>query len=412
MPTLQDLREQRANVWSSMTEIMERGAPSGEDAAAYDKAEAVYDALDAQIERGEKHELRAVANNRVDRTGVVSPAGPGGNDGDDDARYEEAFAAYLRGGITNIGGDDRALMQSRYSTIQNAAGVGSGAAGGYVVPPEFRDAMIETMKWYGPMLGEAEVITTGTGANLPWPTNDDTSNVGAILAENTAMAEQDVTLGTNSIDAYMYTSKLIRVSFQLMQDKPDFTTWLARKLGVRIGRIWNQHFTTGTGTSQPDGIVTSATVGATSTGSFATTGGISYDNILDLEEALDPAYGGSGNLKFMIHQSARKALRKLKDTQGRYLWEPSLQAGRPASLDGYEVLLNNDMATMATGSKSVLFGDIRAAYVIRKVQDIQSVRLDERYAEYLQAGFFAYARADGTMQNTNAVRVLQTTATA
>jgi HK97 family phage major capsid protein len=149
----------------------------------------------------------------------------------------------------------------------------------------------------------------------------------------------------------------------------------------------------------------------TGTGSFATTGGISYDNIIDLEESLDPAYGGGNGLKFMVHQSARKALRRLKDNQGRYLWEPSLQAGVPASLDGYPVILNNDMATMAVSSKSVLFGNIAEAYVIRKVKDIQTVRLDERYAEYLQAGFFGFARADGTMQNANAVKVLQTTAT-
>jgi HK97 family phage major capsid protein len=303
-------------------------------------------------------------------------------------------------------------MRDRYSQFQNAAGVGTGAAGGYLVPPEFRDTMVETMKWYGPMLNVAEVITTDTGANLPWPTNDDTANVGAILAENTQITEQDVTLGTASIDAYMYTSKLVRVSYQLLQDRPDFDTWLARKLGERIGRIWNQHFTTGTGTAQPDGIVTSATVGVTGTGSFATTGGVSYDNIIDLEEALDPAYGGGQGLQFMVHQTARKALRKLKDTQGRYLWEPSLQAGRPASLDGYEVILNNDMPTLATSSKSILFGNIREAYVIRKVRDIQTARLNERYADFLQVGFFGFARADGTMQNANAVRVFQTTATA
>jgi HK97 family phage major capsid protein len=221
-----------------------------------------------------------------------------------------------------------------------------------------------------------------------------------------------VVLGTANIDAYMYTSKLVRVSYQLLQDRPDFDEWLARKLGERIGRIWNQHFTTGTGTAQPDGIVTSATVGVTGTGSFASTGGITYDNLIDLEESLDPAYGGGEGLAFMMHQSARKAVRKLKDTAGRYLWEPSLQAGRPASLDGYPVMLNNDMATLAASSKSVLFGNFREAYVIRMVRDIQTARLSERYADYLQVGFFAFARADGTMQNANAVRVFQTTATA
>ncbi|MEW2442794.1 phage major capsid protein [Micromonospora marina] len=409
MPTTQALREQRANLWSQMTAIMDRTDRSGDDDQTYDRLEKEYDDLDAKIERAERHEARAKANNAVDRTGVV-PREHDDNEGDE--KYATAFSKYLSGGRDALDPDEKLLMRGNFSQIKNAAGVGTGAAGGYLVPPEFRDIIVETMKWYGPMLDEAEVVTTDTGANLPWPTNDDTANVGAILAENTAMTEQDVTLGTASIDAYMYTSKLVRASYQLMQDRPDFPRWLARKLGERIGRIWNQHFTTGTGTSQPDGIVTGATVGVTGTGSFATTGGISFDNIIDLEEAIDPAYSGGNNLKFMMHQSARKAVRKLKDSQGRYLWEPSLQAGMPASLDGYPVRLNNDMAALATGSKSVLFGDIREAYVVRKVKDIQTVRLDERYAEFLQAGFFGYARADGTMQNSNAVRVFQTTATA
>jgi HK97 family phage major capsid protein len=410
MPTAQDLREQRANVWSQMQEIMDLATRSGEDNQKYDRLEKQYDKLDQDVDRQEKHDLRAASNARLDRTGILPPDGDG-ETSDADAKYNAAFANYLVSGVNNLEADERIVMRQRYSSFQNAAGVGTGSAGGYLVPPEFRDTLVETLKWYGPMLQEAEMITTASGANLPWPTNDDTANVGAILAENTAMSEQDVTLGTASIDAYMYTSKLVRASYQLMQDRDDFPRWLARKLGERIGRIWNQHFTTGTGSSQPDGIVTGATVGVTGTGSFATTGGISYDNIIDLEESLDPAYGGGNGLKFMVHQSARKALRRLKDNQGRYLWEPSLQAGVPASLDGYPVILNNDMATMAVSSKSVLFGNIAEAYVIRKVKDIQTVRLDERYAEYLQAGFFGFARADGTMQNANAVKVLQTTAT-
>ena len=410
MPTTQQLREQRANIWDQMKALIAKDERSAEDNQTYDRLETQYDKLDGDIERAERHEAREKANNTVDRTGVVPPGDKPA--GATDEAYVNAFRNFLREGINELDPSDRALMRSRYQQIQNAAGVGTGSAGGYLVPPEFRDTMVETMKWYGPMLDVAETITTDSGANLPWPTNDDTANVGAILAENTQMTEQDVTLGTNSLDAYMYTSKLVRASYQLIQDRPDFDTWLARKLGERIGRIWNQHFTTGTGTSQPDGIVTSASVGVTGTGSFATTGGVAYDNLVDMVESLDPAYGGGQGLSWMIHQTARKALRKLKDSQGRPLWEPSLQAGAPATLLDYPVLLNNDMPTLATSSKSILFGNIREAYAIRKVRDISTVRLTERYADFLQVGFFAFARADGTMQNGNAVRVFQTTATA
>ena len=429
MPTLQQTREQRANLWSQMQEIMETararsedGTPdlSAEEAQTYDRLEEKFDNLEEVINRGERHEAREKAN-QPDRTGVVPPDG-GPSDEDQDESYARAFSNFLQHCVLDMDPAERQLIQAGFKAdpdIKAAAGVGTGSAGGYAVPALFRDRFVETMKWYGPMLEEAEVIETETGANLPWPTNDDTGNVGAILGENTQVTEQDVTLGTASLDAYMYTSKLVRVSLQLLQDRPDFDTWLARKLGERVGRILNQHFTTGTGTAQPDGIVTSATVGVTGSGSLATTGGVSYANLVDLVEALDPAYGnaadGNGEapgLKFMMHQSARKALRKLVDGQNRPIWEPNMQAGAANLLLGYPVRINNDMPTVAQNSKSLLFGNIRQAYVARIVKELTTLRLTERYADFLQVGFLAFERADGTMQDANAVRVFQTTPTA
>ena len=418
MSNLQQLRDQRASAWEQMKGYIDAAEKDGWTAdltTSYDNAEKEYDRLEAAIDRMERFENKAAENSRIDRTGVVGPVAEADSDNEGDGDYGRIFRAFLRDGINDMTTEDRKVMQSAFrqdSDIKNAAGVGTGSAGGYAVPTAFRDIFVETLKWYGPMLQEAEVITTETGANLPWPTNDDTGNVGAILGENTQVTEQDITLGTASLDAYMYTSKLVRASLQLLNDRPDFDTWLARKLGERIGRILNQHFTTGTGTAQPDGIVTSSTVGVTGTGSFATTGGISYDNVVDLTEALDPAYGSARGLKFMGHQSVRKAFRKLKDSQNRPLWEPSVQAGVPDTILGYEFVLNNDMPTLAQSSKSLLFGNIRQAYVIRQVQGLSTLRLTERYADYLQVGFLAFQRADGTLQDGNAVRVFQTTATA
>lgn len=409
MPTTQQLREQRASIWEQMKALIEKSDRSAQENETYDRLETEYDRLDSDIERQERHEARSRAADVVDRTGVVPPAGQ--QPGASNEAYAAAFNRFLAVGMNELDGTDRALMRQGYQQFQNAAGVGAGAAGGYLVPPAFRDRVIEVARAYGPMLQLAEVLTTETGAKMPWPTADDTANVGALLAENTQVTEQDVVLGTDEIDAYMYTSNLVRASYQLLQDRPDFEDWLARKLGERIGRIWNQHFTTGTGTNQPDGIVTSATVGATGTGSFATTGGVSYEGVVDLVESLDPAYSTGDDLGWMMHQTARKAFRNLKDGEGRPMWEPSLQAGIPATLLDYPVRLNNDMAPLAPSSKSVLFGSVREAYLIRKVRDISTLRLTERYADFLQVGFIGFARADGTMQNANAVRVYQTTAT-
>lgn len=419
MPTLQELREQRANVWSTMTEIMERSgnAPTGEDAAAYDRAEAELDSLGDQIERAERHARVEASMNAVDRTGVVPAQRTGDRDRDAQAEaYSHAFRAFLSstGGISDLAPDEQAALRSGFvqgEQFRNAAGTG-GTAGGYMIPPEFRDIIVQALLAYGPMLELSERLTTTSGANIPWPTNDDTANEGAILAENTQISEQDVTLGTASLDAYMYTSKLVRVSYQLLQDRPDFDTWLVGRLGERLARIYNRHATTGTGTSQPDGIVTSATVGVTGTGSFATTGGVSYANVVDLVESVDDAYLTTIDAGFMMHQTVRKALRKLLDGQNRPIWEPSVQAGQPDRLLGYPTRINNHMATLATSSKSLLFGDVRSAYVVRIVSDNQLVRLAERYADYLQVGFFMFGRMDGTLQNAGAVRVFTTTSTA
>ena len=409
---VQKLRDQRANLWEQAKVLLDAGLNSAEDVQRYERMEADLDALDNRIEAMER------AADRADRysQAVTPPAAVLGGgtaiEDADDEHLNKVFAQFIRRGINSLGAEDRALMESRFDTsIQNAAGVGTGAAGGYTVPPAFRDKFVEVRKAFGPMLQEAEVIETDTGANLPWPTNDDTGNMGAILAENTQVTEQDVTFGTASLDAYMYTSKLVRASLQFLQDSPNGDTWLARKLGERVGRIHNNHFTVGTGTAQPDGIVTSATVGVTGTGSFATTGGVTGDQLIDLTESLDPAYA-SGDLKFMMHQTVRKAARKLRDSQGQYLWQPALQQGVPSLIAGYPFVINNDMPTLAQNSKSVLFVDIRAAYVIRIVKGLTVLRLVERFADFLQVGFLGFERADGTLQDANAVRVLQTTATA
>lgn len=416
MPTkLEELHKAKAHAWSTMEDVMARtnNAPTGDDAKTYDEAHNALESLSAQIERAERHEGLAAALAQVERPGGLVPGQRGGDDETDpDKAYAKTFASFLRNGMEGLTADDRRAMAGQFQQPQNAQGVGTGSAGGYVVPPEFRDRMVEVMKYFGPMLQVAEIIETNTGANLPWPTADDTGNVGAILAENTAMTEQDVTVGTASLDAYMYTSKLVRVSYQLLQDRPDFDTWLAKKLGERIGRIWNAHFTTGTGSSQPDGIVTSATVGVAGTGSFATTGGITYAQLVDLTESMDEAYLGTDGAIFMGHQSVRKALRKIVDGDGRPMWSEGLSAGVPSTIFNVPFRVNNDMATLAASSKSLIYGNMREAYAIRIVRDILSKRLEERYAEFLQVGFFAFARADGTLQNANAVRVFQTTSTA
>jgi HK97 family phage major capsid protein len=418
MSNTQTLLDRRANVWSQLQALEDRpkdpttGAMTAEDREQWDALDKQFEALTAEIERDAKHVARAAAMGAVDRTGVTAPLSDQAQALEGDKAYLSAFNAYIRNQPLDVEQARSLQAGLNKETIKAAAGVGTGAAGGYLVPPEFRNTLVEQMTFVAAMRQYAEVITTDTGANLPWPTVDDTAQEGAILGENTQVSEQDVTFGQNSLDAYMYTSKLVRVSLQLLNDNAfNLNTWLPGALGRRIGRVQNRHYTVGTGTGQPDGVVTSATVGVTTTGSFASTGGVGYDNLIDLIDSIDPSYI-NGNTRFMLHQATRKVFRKLKDSQNRPLWEPSLQVGAPDTLLGYPVTLNNYMPTPAVNAKAILFGDINAAYLIRDVSDVAVMRLTERYADFLQVGFLAFQRSDGTLQNASAAKVLQMTATA
>lgn len=411
MPSTTKLREQRANIWSQMQEIMSRAEEdggrdlTGEEITTYDRAEEELDRLEGVINRQERHDQRAEDYSTVDRSNVV-PADDTSITGTEegDRRYAEAFASWMRGGVPSLSHDEQQVLRTGYSEIKNAQGVGTGGAGGYTVPPAFRQKLVERITYMAVMRQLAEVINTDTGANLPWPTVDDTANEGVIIGENTQNVEQDVEFGTHDLGAYMYSSKIVRVSFQLLNDAGfDLEGWLSRALGARIGRVQNRHFTVGTGLNQPDGLITSANVGVTS----AAAGAVTTDELVDLTESLDAAYLETGNAGFMMAQGTRKLLRKLKDGQGRPLWEPSLKEGTPDRLLGYGLKINNYMSAPAPGAKTVGFGDIREAYVIRDVNDLALLRLTERYADFFQVGFVAFQRSDGTLQNSAAYSVLQ-----
>lgn len=311
----------------------------------------------------------------------------------------------LRSGLTP---EFRQFIKSGHDGEIRAQGVATGASGGYLVPEGFRNDLVTRMKEYGGVRRVADVVTTESGNDLPFPTVDDTSNSGGILAENTQMTEQDVTLATKTLGAYMYTSKMVRVSLQLLQDSAfDLDSWLARALAERIARAQNTHFTTGTGTSQPTGIVTGATVGVTAATGGTTT--VTYDNLIDLITSVDSAYWN--NAKWMMNVSTLSTIRKVKDADNRPLVEPDVQAPGPGRLLGFPIEINPDMASPAASAVPLLFGDFEQGYVIRDVRQVEVLRFNERYGDYLQVGVTAFHRSDGIVRDAYAYRAFQNSAT-
>lgn len=320
--------------------------------------------------------------------------------------YRQAFNKYLIGGVGALTADQRQLIEAE----RRALAVGTTTAGGFTVPQGFYNTLTDAMKFYGGMRqSKATILKTATGNDLPMPMDDDTSQMGALLAENTAAGTQDIAFSQKILKAYKYTSKVILVSLELLQDSAfDLEPWLAKKMGERLGRIQNNHFTIGTGTAQPQGIVTGATLGKT--GTVGQTTSIIYDDLIDLEHAVDVAY--RQNAQYMFHDSTLKVLKKLKDSQGRPLWLPGMAVKEPDTINGFGFVINNDVPVMAANAKSILFGDL-SSYFIRDVMDMLVIRMGEKYADAGQVGFVAFARADGGLLNagTNPIQYYANSAT-
>lgn len=422
MSTLQLVRDKRASAWAQAQEFNTRSkageAMSAEDEAAWERALAEVDSLGETIARSERTDaldakFAEIDAERADRP--VVPAGRGsdgtGDAADPEAAYRAAFVRYCRGGIGALDTEARTLLEANF----RAQGVGTGAAGGFAVPEGFWAKVTETLKFYAPVSTIAEVLNTNEGNPIPWPTNDDTANVGELLAENTPAAEQDLVLGSKLLGAYMYSSKMVKVSRQLLQDAGiDIEGFLAKKLGQRLGRITNLHFTTGTGTAQPQGFITGATVGKT--GAAGQTLTFKYDDLIDLIHSVDPAYRASPRCLFSLHDLTLAFARKIRDDSGgagvgRPIWEPSVQAGQPDTLLGYGVSINNNIAVQAANAKSIAFGDFESAFVVRQVSGGQVLRLDERFAEALQVAFLGFGRFDSLTQDASAVKVYANSAT-
>lgn len=282
--------------------------------------------------------------------------------------------------------------------------------GHFTVPDEMMRPLEVAMLRFGGMRQVATIIRTATGADLPIPTLNDTTNSGALLGEGLEHTEDDLTFLQLVLNAFKYTSKRVPVSVEYLQDNAiGFVGRIGEILGQRIGRITNTHFTTGDGNSKPRGIVTAA---ADSTVTAASGTAVTYDELIDLKHSVDPDYRDQG-AQFMFRDSMLAVIKKLKvpqfsgDTAGQPLWRAGMSASEPNTIDGDRYIVNQQMPAPTTGQKAILYG-LLSKYQIRDVRDITLVRLDERYAELGVVAFLAFSRHDGDLLDagTNPVKYL------
>lgn len=294
-------------------------------------------------------------------------------------------------------GEELKAWESRAAQKVNLTADGvkaaDGSLGGYTVPDEMMGPFEVALLQWGGMRQGASIITTATGADFPLPNTDDSTNEGEIIGENVAVNEQEVLFTQLILGAYKYSSKMVKVSVELLQDSAvNLPAFLGEALGTRIGRITNRHFTVGDGTGKPKGI----TVAATSSGITASVAGaLKYTELMSLKHSVDPAYRTNG--RFMMHDATLQKMKNMADTTGRPLWLPSLIPGEPPTFDGDSYIINQHMPSTAA-TRGIVYGDL-AKYIIRECRTITLMRLDERFAEAHQVAFLAFARYDGDLRD-------------
>lgn len=405
MPSIQALRERIAARAQEVRDLVEKhnDSWSAQFQEKYDAGMAEIEDLKAQVKR-----IEAALEADKDAAGAAAAAGAMAAKAEPKkaSRVEELYNKFLRQG-------DKAITAEEWREIRATMSTTTGSEGGYTVQTEVARRVVDALKAFGGMRAAADVIRTEMGNDMSFPTSDGTAEVGELIAQNTTATAADPTFGTVSLVAYKFSSKIVAIPFELLQDSQiDVAAFVEGRLTQRIGRITNQMFTTGTGTAQPRGVVTGATLGKTGTTGQTTT--VIFDDLVDLVHSVDPAYRAAPRVRWMMNDASLKVIRKLKDSQNRPVFLPGydgLGGAMGDSLLGYPVTVNQDVATMAANAKSILFGDF-GQYLIRDVMAPTLFRFeDSAYAKLGQVGFLMWHRAGGQLLDTAAVKYYANSAT-
>lgn len=397
---LQALREKIANLSAQAKHLLNEKGDSiwnSEDQAKFDGFTNEIEQAKSQIKAAEK--LRELEADEF----FNSASGQKPKDADEGVTIDAlaAMALYMRHG-NNVTAEQAVAIRNAMSTTTTTEG-------GYTVPAEIATMVIDKLKAFGGMRDVASILTTSTGVAMNWPTSDGTADVGAIVGQNAAVSGADITFGTIGLNPFYYTSNKIALPLELIQDSAiDVVAYVVDRLATRIARIQNTHFTTGAGTTLPDGVIPKSATGKTGTTGQTLT--VIYDDLIDLKHSVNRAY--RGNARYMMNDLSVAVVSKLKDTTGRPIWVPAVVAGAPDTLCGFPVAINDDVAVMAANAKSIAFGDF-SKYTIRDVANTTVIKRfdDSAFALSNQVGFCGWQRSGGNLLDTAAVRVYANSAT-
>lgn len=388
--TIVEMREKRAKLWATMEGFLDthrnaNGVLSADDDTTYTNMEKDLNDLSNEIRRMERREaIEAELNKPVNTPITEKPQGaPAEKQGRASNAYKEDFGLALRG---------RPL-------VHNVLSVGVDADGGYLVPEEFEHQIVDGLKEANVVRTLAKTITTQAERKIPIAVGH---SVAQWTEENAAYTESNPTFGQKQIDAFKLTD-LIRVSTELLQDSAfDLESYISQEFIRAFGVAEEEAFCVGNGTKRPTGIFTAngGEVGITAAGATA----ITVDELIGLIYSLKSPY--RRNAKFFMHDSTVALIRKLKDNNGAYLWQPSVQAGEPDRLLGYPLYTSPYVPEAKAGALAIAFGDFSNYWIAdRAGRTVQ--RLNELYATNGQVGYVATERVDGKVILPEGIKLLK-----
>lgn len=396
MDRITELREKRAKLWESAKAFLdsrrnENGLVSVEDTATYERMEEDVVKLGNEIDRLEKQAvldlellkptstpLSNVPNNKMEE--------PKKGRASDD--YKKAFWNAMR-------------MKNPGNQIYNSLTIGEDSEGGYLVPDEFERTLITTLEEENIFRKLAKVIKTSSGdRKIPVVV---TKGTASWLDEGEEFEESDSVFGQTSIGAYKLGT-MIKVSDELLNDSVfNIEQYISTEFARRIGAKEEEAFLVGDADGKPTGIF-NATGGAELGVTASSATAITADEIIDLVYSLKAPY--RKNAAFIMNDATIKAIRKLKDGQGQYLWQPSLTAGTPDTLLNRPIYTSAYAPLIEAGAKTIAFGDF-GYYWIADRQGRSFKRLNELFATSGQVGFLGSQRVDGKLILPEAIKVLK-----
>lgn len=390
------MRKKRGEIWDKAKAFLdehrgEDGLMSAEDTQTYERMEQEVVDLGHAVEREERaealeREMNAPANT-VYTSKPEQPIKPDNRPGRASTVYNEAFWKQMR---------DRSSYE-----VRNALQIGELSEGGYTIPDEFERTLVEALQEENIMRGIVRVITTSTGdRKIPLVTTKGTANW---VEEEAAIPESDDAFGQITLSAHKVAT-MIRVSEEFLHDAVfDLAAYITNEFARRVGAAEEEAILTGDGSHKPTGLLhatNGAELGVTAAGAAA----ITADELLDLQHSLKAGYRRKAS--FIMNDATIKLLRKLKDGNGQFMWQPGLLHGQPDTLLNQRVLTSNYMPLPTAANKAILYGDY-SYYWLADREGRSMQRLNELYAKNDQVGFKVTQRVDGRLILPEAVKCLQ-----